>query len=215
MLLSELMKVIDYKEVINRSGIKKDSLSVLSLCSDSRKAVADSMFVCISGSMSDGHAYAGAAYNEGCRIFVAEHDPKLPDDAFVIITSDTRIALAKLSAHFFGDPAKEMTVIGITGTKGKTTSSLLIYNILNESGIRSPAQWDRRQQEYPALRGTKILTFSYLCLHDGVGGHILFFFLALLKELFSQVGECNVGKHIFIAAGNAGKLFPGGLYNGS
>ena len=135
MLLSELMKVIDYKEVINRSGIKKDSLGVLSLCSDSRKAVADSMFVCISGSMSDGHAYAGAAYNEGCRIFVAEHDPKLPDDAFVIITSDTRIALAKLSAHFFGDPAKEMTVIGITGTKGKTTSSLLIYNILNESGI--------------------------------------------------------------------------------
>ncbi len=129
------MKVIDYKEVINRSGIEKNETEVSSLCCDSRKAGTDSMFVCISGSLSDGHDYAGAAYNGGCRIFVAERRTGLPDDAFVIITSDTRVALAKLSAHFFGNPADEMTIIGITGTKRKTTSSLLIYNVLNESGI--------------------------------------------------------------------------------
>ncbi len=135
MLLSELMSVIDYKEVINRTGIDVEKTQVTSLCCDSRKAAEDSMFVCISGSLADGHDYARAAYSGGCRIFVTEHRTKLPDDAFVIITSDTRVALARFSAKFFGYPADEMTIIGITGTKGKTTSSLLIYNVLNESGI--------------------------------------------------------------------------------
>ena len=135
MLLSELLRVIDYKEIINRSGIDVQNTSVDTLCCDSRKASAGSMFVCISGAHSDGHDFAKAAYGCGCRIFVSERKLRVPDDSFVVITSDTRIALAKLSAYFFGNPADEMTVIGITGTKGKTTTSLLIYNILNESGI--------------------------------------------------------------------------------
>ncbi|MBO5884145.1 MAG: UDP-N-acetylmuramoyl-L-alanyl-D-glutamate--2,6-diaminopimelate ligase [Clostridia bacterium] len=135
MLLKELLNVIDYKEIINRSGLDPEKTDVASLCSDSRKATEGSMFVCISGSLADGHDFARSAYSLSCRIFVTEHPLSLPDDAFVIVTSDTRVALAKLSAHFFAYPAKEMTVIGITGTKGKTTSSLLIYNILNESGL--------------------------------------------------------------------------------
>lgn len=129
------MKVIDYTEIINRTGVDTSKTDVVSLCSDSRKVLADSVFVCISGALSDGHDYAANAYSRNCRIFVAERNPGLPDDAFVIITKNTRIALAKLSAAFFGYPADELTVIGITGTKGKTTSSLLIYNILSANGI--------------------------------------------------------------------------------
>ena len=86
MLLSELMKVIEYTEVINRTGIDPKSVDVVSLCSDSRKVLSDSIFVCISGSISDGHEYAQNAYSRNCRIFVAERAIALPDDAFVIIT---------------------------------------------------------------------------------------------------------------------------------
>ncbi|MBP3369156.1 MAG: UDP-N-acetylmuramoyl-L-alanyl-D-glutamate--2,6-diaminopimelate ligase [Clostridia bacterium] len=135
MLLSELMKVIDYTEVVNRTGIDPQGVDILSLCSDSRKVFSDSLFVCISGTLNDGHEYAYNAYTRKCRIFVTERHIKLPDDAFIIITKNTRLALAQLSAAFFGYPSDKLTVIGITGTKGKTTTSLLIYNILEANGI--------------------------------------------------------------------------------
>ena len=135
MLLSELLKAIDYNGVINRSGIDPEKTEILSLSCDSRKVFDDSMFVCLPGAVADGHAFARSAYGKGCRIFVVEREIKLEDDAFIIITSDTRTAFALLSAKFFGNPAEEMTIIGITGTKGKTTSSLLIYDILNKNGI--------------------------------------------------------------------------------
>ncbi len=135
MLLSELMKSVDYTEVINRSGKEPSEINIEQLSSHSANVFSDSMFVCISGSLSDGHAYAPTAYTNKCRVFVAERRLDLPDDAYVIIAKNTRVALAQLSAAFFGEPTRDLTMVGITGTKGKTTSSLLIYNILSASGI--------------------------------------------------------------------------------
>ena len=137
MFLNELMQHIDYTEIVNRSGKDPSAISIDMLTSDSRKAFSDSLFVCISGSVTDGHDYAPTAYANKCRVFVTERKLELPDDAFVIVTRSTRLALAQLSCAFFGDPSSELTVVGITGTKGKTTSSLLIYSILRASGVNA------------------------------------------------------------------------------
>ncbi|MBO5416318.1 MAG: UDP-N-acetylmuramoyl-L-alanyl-D-glutamate--2,6-diaminopimelate ligase [Clostridia bacterium] len=136
MLLTQLLSTIEYTEIVNPSGQILANLDCNDLSCDSRKAHFGSIFVCISGSLSDGHEYAAMAYNKMCRIFVAERMPEgLADDAVVIITPDTRLALARLASEFYGHPSKKMRIIGITGTKGKTTSSLLIYNLLNAAGI--------------------------------------------------------------------------------
>ncbi len=95
-----------------------------------------SVFVCIKGLKADGHLYAADAYRRGCRLFVAQTPLSLPSDATVVYTANSRLALAKLACTFYGHPSRKIKVVGITGTKGKTTCALLLTSVLRANGIR-------------------------------------------------------------------------------
>ena len=109
--------------------------TVLALSCDSRKAGVSSMFFCLVGKQVDGHDFALSAYHRGARAFVVEHEIELPDDAYVFRVPNARIALAEASAAFYDHPEREMRLIGLTGTKGKTTTSLVIQSLLSAAGI--------------------------------------------------------------------------------
>ncbi len=102
---------------------------------DSRCAKAGSLFVCLTGARTDGHRYAKSAYQNGCRAFLVERALELPSDAVQVQTPDTRAALAVIGADFYARPAQKLRLLGITGTKGKTTTACLTAAILNESGV--------------------------------------------------------------------------------
>lgn len=110
---------------------------ISSVCYNSKNADVGSLFVCIRGIKTDGHNYAQSAYDKGARVFVCERELPLPDDATRVIVPDSRSALADISAEFFNHPEKSLKVIGVTGTKGKSTVAHMIRHILEASGIKS------------------------------------------------------------------------------
>ncbi len=130
MLFGEIIKETDLKAL---SGDASD-YDVIDIVTSSHKAKEGTLFVCLIGVRSDGHNYAHDAYKKGCRLFLVQHEVNLPSDAYVYLSSNTRIALAHISAAFFSYPAKELTLVGITGTKGKTTSAVLASRTMQALG---------------------------------------------------------------------------------
>ena len=108
---------------------------VTSLIYDTRSEIREgSAFVCIKGASFDGHDFAYAAAEKGAKVIFSEKELEVPNDCLVVKVEDTRKALSLLSAAWFSYPAKKLTTIGLTGTKGKSTTCYMIKNILEKAG---------------------------------------------------------------------------------
>ena len=129
MKLTQMLERLEY-EVVQGSA----DIEVTELVNDSRKAGPGCVFVCISGAVSDGHSYVEDVTAKGAAAVIVERPVEAPEGVTVIHVDDTRYALALMSAAYFGYPAEKLKVIGITGTKGKTTTTYMVKSILEGVG---------------------------------------------------------------------------------
>lgn len=130
MLLSEIVKDLTY------TARAFHDCEIDAIVYDSRKAVPGSLFAALTGAYSDGHDYVSAAYLSGARVFLTEREVSLPADAVVLVTADSRASLAVIAAAFYRHPEKELKIIGVTGTKGKTSIAGMLGSCLNHAGVK-------------------------------------------------------------------------------
>lgn len=109
---------------------------VTAVINDSRKVTEGALFFCIRGAVTDGHKYASDVAEKGASVLVVEEPVEVPDHVTVIQVQDTRMAMALIGAAWYEYPADKLKVIGITGTKGKTTSTYMVKSILEMAGYK-------------------------------------------------------------------------------
>ena len=131
MTLKTLLEGLEYQCLQGTTDIE-----IRDVANDSRKAGEGSLFLCIQGAVTDGHEYVPQVVQAGAKALVVQRPVEAPEDVTVVLVPDTRYAMALISAAYYGHPAEEMKIIGITGTKGKTTTTYMIKSILEGAGYK-------------------------------------------------------------------------------
>lgn len=118
------------KELINCKA-EYGEIEISGITVDSREVKPGYAFVCIKGAKSDGHKFAQSAIDSGAAVVIVEDDLKLPNQ---IVVEETHIEYAKMSAKWFNNPSKNLKLIGVTGTNGKTSVTYMLKKILEAEG---------------------------------------------------------------------------------
>ncbi|WP_177730021.1 UDP-N-acetylmuramoyl-L-alanyl-D-glutamate--2,6-diaminopimelate ligase [Flavobacterium inviolabile] len=104
---------------------------------DSRKIESGDVFVAIKGTLSDGHDYIEKALSLGAKAVICEHFPETAAEGITYVqVQDTSLALAFMSANFYGNPSENLKLVGVTGTNGKTTIASLLYQLFKKAGFK-------------------------------------------------------------------------------
>lgn len=152
MKLNELLSVIPFYRMIGAT----ENIDITDIEMDSRKVKAGSAFVCISGFTVDGHDYAKEAAAKGAKVIFAEKEVEV--NVPVIVVSDTSRTLAMLATKFYGYPTRQMPLIGVTGTNGKTTITYLLEEIFQmnreKTGVIGTIQMKIGEKSFPIANTT-------------------------------------------------------------
>lgn len=142
---------------LKTAGPEGGDVEIEDIVYDSRQARPGTVFVALRGAQADGHDFAAAAARAGCSALVVDH--KIPGaDVPQWIVDDTRLALAIMSDRFFGQPSREMSLAGVTGTNGKTTTVFMLDGIYRAagrvSGVLGTVEYRIGDKSVPADRTT-------------------------------------------------------------
>jgi UDP-N-acetylmuramoyl-L-alanyl-D-glutamate--2,6-diaminopimelate ligase len=129
MILKELVEGLEILELCGDTNIE-----ITNIAYDSRKVRSGTLFVCIEGFKLDGHEFVAAAVENSVRALLVQKNVNVPEGITVIRVADTRMALARISNAFFENPSDKFNLYGVTGTKGKTTTTFMIKSILEKAG---------------------------------------------------------------------------------
>lgn len=138
----ELTKLINSVNVIQVSG-ELERKDIAEIHYNSNKVKSNTIFVAIKGFQTDGHKYILDAINKGATAVILDNNNYVPEDIFIhrkvtkILVKDSRTALAQAANALYGEPSKKLNLIGVTGTKGKTTTTFIIKNVLELNNIKT------------------------------------------------------------------------------
>ncbi|MBP6672794.1 MAG: UDP-N-acetylmuramoyl-L-alanyl-D-glutamate--2,6-diaminopimelate ligase [Bacteroidetes bacterium] len=168
MTLSELLQGVSVSKMFQTmygKMVTTHDVKVSGIQYDSRKVQRENLFVALKGGGADGHKFLSSAIANGAKVIVVEDDNSIPDPMCMhtgtvkIVVSNTRKALAQISANYYGRPAEKMTMIGVTGTNGKTTTTFLIKQMLeadeaNKVGLIGTVEYAIGEEKFPATHTT-------------------------------------------------------------
>ncbi|EQB88868.1 UDP-N-acetylmuramoyl-L-alanyl-D-glutamate--2,6-diaminopimelate ligase [Clostridium punense] len=130
MILKNLLKNLNYRIIQGNENIEIESIGW-----DSRNVASNSLFICVKNKNVDRHEFATLAIEKGSTALVIEHDiENIPEDITVIKVSDSKKAMASIASIFFGEPSKRFSLIGVTGTNGKTSVTYFVSKVLESAG---------------------------------------------------------------------------------
>lgn len=133
MTLDQLILQVPYLEIVG-----KTDREITALVSDSRQTGPATLYVAVQGTLADGHDYINAAADKGAEAIVCEKLPgEINADVTYILVQDSARTLGKLAANFYGNPSEKLSLIGITGTNGKTSVTTMLFDIFKNLGFKS------------------------------------------------------------------------------